>query len=270
MGQRTAFEIENVGIQRGGRWILREITWRVPAGSCAAILGPNGSGKSTLTRILAGHLWPTAGRVSVMGGEFGRIDLRSLRDSIRLVQANGPYDIQSDLTARQVVWTGFFNSLDLYRQPTEAMQDRAEGLLAIVGLGHVSSQPYLKLSSGERMRSLIARAMAGGPRLLLLDEPTAGLDLLAREQVLASLQAMMESHREAPTVILVTHHVEELPPATSQVLLLCDGRTAAVGRPEDVLRSDVLSAAFGCPVQVRRTGGRHYAEVHPDAWRGLI
>ena len=124
------------------------------------------------------------------------------------------------------------------------------------------------------MRTLIARALAMRPRLLLLDEPTAGLDLLAREQVLATVQRLFEpgavKEGPPPTVLLITHHVEELPPATSQVLLLSQGRVAASGTPGQVLRADVLSPVYGCPLEVRRQGGRFYVEVHPAAWEDLL
>lgn len=271
----SSIQLSNVGVQRSGRWILRDVTWQIPAGACVAILGPNGSGKSTLTRILAGHLWPTAGDVHVLDGHFGETSLPELRKRIRLVQAAGPYDVDSELTCHEAVLTGFFSTIGLYDAVTDAMHAAAEDMLRQVGLSHVSDHLYSTLSSGERVRTLIARALVVRPKLLLLDEPTAGLDLLAREQVLATVQRMFagqgNSPAEAPpTTIMITHHVEELPPATSQVLLLSNGRPAAIGTPEQVLRPEVLSPVYGCPVEVRRTGERWYLEVHPDAWEGLL
>ena len=265
-----AIDLRDVGVLRDGRWILRDVTWSVPAGACAAILGPNGSGKSTLTRIVAGHLWPTAGQVTVLGGTFGETNLPELRRHIRLVQAAGPYDVEPSLTVRQVVLTGFFSTIGLYDPTTPAMEAEADRLLAQVGLGAVADRAYSVLSSGERVRALIARALAVEPRLLLLDEPTAGLDLLAREQVLATVQRMFETEDDPPATVFITHHVEELPPATSQVLLLGDGRAAARGAPGEVLRPDVLSPVYGCPLEVRRSNGRHYVEVHPSAWEQML
>src|SRR5687768_16962971 len=218
--QPPAIKLKGVGMRRGARWILRDIDWTVPAGACCAILGPNGSGKSTLTRILAAHSWPTTGTCEVIGGTLGETSLPELRHSIRLVQAAGPYDVEPELTAREVVETGFFGTLGLYDATDDAMERDADALLAQVGLAHVSSQKYATLSSGERVRSLIARALAARPKLLLLDEPTSGLDLLAREQVLATVQSLFDQRdRTPPTVVFITHHVEELPPATSRVLL---------------------------------------------------
>src|SRR5215213_8785319 len=183
-----AIDLRHAGVLRDGRWILRDASWVVPAGACAAVLGPNGSGKSTLTRILAGHLWPSAGTVTVLGETFGEVNLVDLRKNIRLVQAAGPYDVDPALTTREVVLTGYFSTIGLYDATTPEMEGEADRLLDLVGLRAVGDHPYSTLSSGERVRSLIARALVLRPRLLLLDEPTAGLDLLAREQVLATVQ----------------------------------------------------------------------------------
>jgi len=266
----NAFELSSVGVRRGDAWILRGVDWSVPAGACAAVLGPNGSGKSTLARILACHLWPTEGEASILGGRMGEANLPEVRKAIRLVQPAGPYDVDPALTAREVVFTGFFGTIGLYDAVTDAMEAEADRLLGHVGLSHVADHPYATLSSGERVRGLIARALAVRPGLLLLDEPTAGLDLLAREQVLATVQRLYESGEKRPTVVMITHHVEELPPATSRVMLLSEGRPAARGTPQQVLRADVLSAAYRFEVQVRTSSGRYYLEVHPRAWEQLL
>ena len=270
-GPATAIRLRGVALKRGQRWILRNVSWTVETGACCAILGPNGSGKSTLARILAAHLWPTAGTVEVIGGKFGETSLPQLRHHIRLVQPAGPYDVDPQLTACQVVQTGFFGTLALYDPTTDAMDDDARRLLAQVGLARVADQPYATLSSGERVRSLIARALAARPKLLLLDEPTAGLDLLAREQILATVQSLFDpSAPPPPTVLLITHHVEELPPATDNILLLDEGAVAASGAPADVLRADTLSRVYRCPLDVRHADGRWSIHVHPTAWTGLL
>jgi iron complex transport system ATP-binding protein len=150
------------------------------------------------------------------------------------------------------------------------MQARARRLLRQVGLSHVAEHAYATLSSGERVRCLIARALARKPRLLLLDEPTAGLDLRAREQVLATIEGMFHTRTAPPTVVMITHHVEELPPATSEVLVLSAGHVAASGEPRKTLRADILSRVYGCPLKTRHVGGRWYVQVHSHAWKQLI
>lgn len=262
--------LNGVGFRRDGRWILDDIHWSVPAGVCAAILGPNGSGKSTLTRIIAGQLWPTVGEVSVLGQTFGEVDLHSLRRELRLVQSSSPVEMDPDLTAMQVVLTGYFGTLGLYDAVSQEMEHRAAEVLDHVGLHAVADHRYTTLSNGERMRTLIARALVVRPRLLMLDEPTAGLDLLGREQILATVQALFESDFPPPAVLLITHHLEELPPATSQVLILGEGKAISTGPPQQVLRAEVLSAVYGCPMQIRQERGRYYVQVHPGAWRGIL
>ena len=209
----------------------------------------------------------------MLGGEFGAVSLIEVRRNIRLVQAAGPYDVSPELTTREVVLTGNFSSLGLYDPVTQEMEFNADRLLEQVGLSHVASHHYATLSSGEKVRSLIARALAVEPKLLLLDEPTAGLDLLAREQVLATIQSLFERKdrpQNPPTVIMITHHVEELPPATTRILLLDSGRVAAEGSPAQVLQSKILSTVYRCPLEVRQSNGRYRVEVHPSAWEGLL
>ena len=265
-----AIRLRQVGFRRAERWILDDINWDVPAGTFAAILGPNGSGKSTLTRIIAGQLWPTRGEVCVLGQRFGEVDLHTLRRDLRLVQSNSPVEMDPDLTAEQVVLTGFFGTLGLYDEVSPDMHERAADLLDRVGMHHVATHRYTTLSSGERMRCLIARALVLRPRLLMLDEPTAGLDLLAREQVLATIQALFAETESPPTVLMITHHLEELPPATRNVLLLGDGKVAASGAPRHVLQDEILSSVYGCPMKVTTDSGRYYVQVPPGAWLSLL
>ncbi|HEY7089353.1 MAG TPA: ATP-binding cassette domain-containing protein [Tepidisphaeraceae bacterium] len=269
-GQPAGIELKGVGVKRGERWILRDIDWTVPAGSCAAILGPNGSGKSTLARILSGYIWPTAGEVAIDGHRFGETDLNDLRHSIRLVQAAGPYDVDPELSARGVVLTGLFGTIGLFDAVPEHEIAHADQLLTTVGLSEVSDHIYATLSSGERVRALIARALIHRPRLLLLDEPTAGLDLLAREQVLATLQTLLADKEHSPTIVMITHHVEELGPLTSEVLLLSEGTIAAQGQPQNVLQDRILSSVYRCPLRVLAENSRYYVRVDPGAWKTLL
>lgn len=266
----VGLSLKDVSVRRADRWILRHINWTLPPGSSAAILGPNGSGKSTLARILCGYLWPTEGEVVVHGQRFGETDLNELRHSIRLVQSAGPYDADPELTAREVVLTGLYGTIGLFDTPSAREVDHANRLLARVGLLAVNDHRYSTLSSGERVRSLIARALIQKPKLLLLDEPTAGLDLLAREQVLATIQSLTVDPQQSPTTILITHHVEELGPRTSHVLLLDEGKIAASGPPAEVLREEVLSRVYRCPLTIHQESGRYYIRVNPTAWTGMV
>jgi len=268
--QQPALALRNVSMTRSGRRILQDITWSVPHGTCAAILGPNGSGKSTLARILSGYMWPTSGEVFVNGEHFGEVDLNELRRGVRLVQSAGPYDVDAELTAREAVLTGLFGTIGLFDKTSDADVSRAEQLLSRVGLSAVIDSKYATLSSGERVRALIARSLMIRPALLLLDEPTAGLDLLAREQVLATVEALLRDQEHSPTIVMITHHVEELPPATAHVLLLDQGTIGASGSPDQVLTSEKLSRVYRCPVRVVREGGRYYVRIDPSHWGTLI
>jgi iron complex transport system ATP-binding protein len=266
-----AILLRSVGVVRSNRWILRDINWAVPAGACAAVLGPNGSGKSTLTKVIAGHLWPTAGDVRVLGEHFGEVDLHQLRRGIRLVSSTAPVELDHELTAHEVAMTGFFGTLGLYDEVSQQMRDDAAGMLDRVGLHPVADHRYNTLSSGERMRCLLARALVIRPQLLMLDEPTMGLDFLAREQVLAAVQSLSTADDEhRPTVLMITHHLEELPPMVSQVLLLSEGQAAAHGSAAEVLRPEVLSPVYHCPMEITHLGGRYYAQVHPGSWGEIL
>jgi len=267
---QPAIELRDVGVMRSGRWILRDISWRVVAGTCAAILGPNGGGKSTLARVISGYIWPTSGDVYVNGAHFGDVDLNQLRRRIRLVQPAGPYDVDPSLNARDVVLTGLFGTIGLFDTVTAADVEHAEQLLTQVGLRGLSQSRYSTLSTGERVRALIARALIQRPDVLLLDEPTAGLDLLGREQVLGTIERLFAAGNQRTTVLLITHHIDELPPVTSQVLLLAGGGVAAQGKPEQVLRDETLSAAYRCRLRVQNVDRRYYVRVDPRGWEGSL
>ena len=266
----SAVDLRGVGIRRGGRWLLQDITWNVAPGSVAAIIGPNGSGKSTLARVLSGYMFPTTGEVRVFGQRYGQVDLNELRRSIRLVQTGGPYEPDPQLTAIEAICTGVDGTIGFFHELDANETARAQMLLKRVGLTAVADRPWTTLSSGERVRTLVARAFLRPPKLLLLDELTAGLDLLAREQVLAALQHISSMEQHATTMLMITHHLEELLPTTSQVILLSHGRSVACGPPADVLNSRSLSSAYECDVTVETVNGRFYPRVDPSAWGELL
>ena len=244
-----------MGVLAGGRWILRDVSLRVPAGACCAVVGPNGCGKSTLARVLAGFVWPTVGQVSVLGRRFGETDLHALRQHMKLVQPNAPVDFEPTLRARDVVVSGSPGTIGLYVHPTEAEYSRADELMRRMGIRHLAASMFGTLSTGERMRALIARAMMRPPTLLLLDEPTAGLDLVGRELLLQGLDALMRG-APRPTVLLISHHLEELPRSTDWAIVMTAGGIVGDGPADEVFSNGTLSSAYGVPLSISRRDGR--------------
>ncbi len=279
--QRVAPAVEIVGVRvvRQGKAILDSVSVTIPAGSCTAILGPNGCGKTSLTRVITGHMFPAEGQVRVLGSVMGQTDVRQLRRRIAVVNpsvdAGGGHDygavVDAELSALEATLTGYFGTVGLYDPPTAAQREHAAFLLQRVGLGGHEAQPFGLLSTGEKRRCLIARALVQTPELLILDEPTAGLDLRGREQVLATIEMLLAKPQSPPvTVLMITHHVEELSPRTSRVMLMRAGRITHAGRPADVITPESLTATFGCKVFVRRLHGRYWLEVLPETWLDLI
>ncbi|MCC7192317.1 MAG: ATP-binding cassette domain-containing protein [Phycisphaeraceae bacterium] len=272
-----AVEIDDLHVVRGDTPILRGITCRIPAGTCTAILGPNGCGKTTLMRTLTGQMFITSGTVRVLGETIGQTDVRALRKRIGVVNpsagnshiANSGAVLDADLTAHDVVLTGFFGTIGLYDQPSPEQNHQADQRLNQVGLSHRRNLKFALLSTGEQRRCMIARALAHMPELLILDEPTAGMDLAGREQVLAAIE-MILAQPNAPAVLMITHHVEELSPRTQQVLLMRSGQVLMSGKPTDVITPESLTATFGCKVFVKKIHGRYWLEVLPEAWLDLV
>ncbi|GAY12079.1 ABC transporter ATP-binding protein [Pseudonocardia sp. N23] len=251
----------DVDLVRGSSRLLDSVSLRVEQGEHWALLGPNGAGKSTLLGILGARTHPTRGEVYVLGRRLGRVDVRELRSYLGHVDPRHP--LQSPLTLREVVLTGLTGTTGLVPRwaPTAAQETEADRLVALLGVDHRSSDRWPTLSQGERGRALIARALMPAPRLLLLDEPATGLDLAAREQLLTALDVLRREHPTLATV-LVTHHLEELPPSTTHAYLLRDGRCLAAGPASSVLTTDLVSDCFGHPVRIVRDDGRWAARAH--------
>jgi iron complex transport system ATP-binding protein len=241
------------------RPIIDNVTWKAPAGERWALLGPNGAGKTTLLTLVAAVEFPSAGTVEVLGERLGRTDVFRLREQIGFVDARLGGRFAPALTVEQVVRTGATGTIGLFEdRVTDADRARAETLEATFGVTTISAQRFADCSHGERTRALIARALVSRPRLLLLDEPGAGLDLAGRETLLASLSRLAADEPELATVT-TTHHLEELPAETTHALLLRDGRVVAAGPVSETLTSASLSAAFGLSVEVARSNGRWHA-----------
>jgi iron complex transport system ATP-binding protein len=253
-------ELADVTFRRDGKQIIDGISLTVAEGEHWALLGPNGAGKSTLLGFCAAVTFPTSGTVRILGEQMGRVDLARLRHSIGHV--NPRHRLQYPLTVREVVLTGITATIDLPNRwkPAAAEHDRADAMIAAVGLSHKTEDVWPTLSQGERGRTLIARALISEPRLLLLDEPTTGLDVAAREQLLETIDTLDDTHPEVAS-ILVTHHLEELPTTTTHALLIAEGRTVAIGPARDTVTTDTVSEAFAHPVVVGYDEGRWTARA---------
>ncbi len=243
----------------GGKVILNGIDWRVQAGEHWALLGPNGSGKSTLLSLAGATRHPSEGSVTVLDGTLGDVSVWDLREHIGVVDPALP--LHEWFTVQEIVLTGATGTI----QPRwECYGDRelakATNLLELVGCGGMEQRTIESCSQGERQRVRIARALMPEPPLLLLDEPATGLDLLAREALIVALSDLARSRPELATVV-VSHHVEELPPSTTHALLLRGGRVIASGPAPDVLTSERVSAAFGVPIEIGFDRGRWSARA---------
>lgn len=252
--------LDGVTFRRNGREILHGIDLTVHAGEHWALLGPNGAGKTTIVGFCAAQTHPTTGTVDVLGRRLGRVDMQELRRHIGHVNPRHP--LRSPLSALEVVLTGFTGTIDtaMRWEPSLAQLDRAHAVLAEVGLAGRSDYRWPDMSQGERGRVLVARALAPEPDLLLLDEPTTGLDVAAREQLLETVDSLARTSPDVAS-ILVTHHLEELPETTGHAMVIADGAVVAAGRVDDVVTTDIISRAFAHPIAVGHDGGRWSARA---------
>jgi iron complex transport system ATP-binding protein len=253
-------ELLDVTYRRDGSEIIHGVSFTVRAGEHWAMIGPNGAGKSTLLGFCGAVTHPTSGTVRVLGQQLGRVELQALRRAIGHVNPRHP--LRSPLPVRDIVLTGLTGSIEppLRWQPAAAEASRADDLIAALGLGGKAAARWNVLSQGERGRVLIARALICEPRLLLLDEPSTGLDIAAREQLLETIDLLAQTHPEVASV-LVTHHLEELPSSTTHALLLAAGRVVAAGPAAAALTSGHVSDAFDHPIDVGFDGGRWTARA---------
>jgi iron complex transport system ATP-binding protein len=253
-------EISGLSIQRDGTVILNNLDWRVNHGEHWVILGANGSGKTSLLSALAGYLMPTAGNISVLGERYGQSDWRELRKQIGIVSSSVRQMMADDEPALESIASGKYAMIDFWGALSRNDRAAARKILGQIECGYLAERPWRVLSQGERQRVLIGRALMAKPRLLILDEPCAGLDPAAREHFLQFLQRL-GSKRNSPTLVLVTHHVEEIMPVFSHVLMLKDGTVLASGRKPAILKPAQLSQTFSAPMRVIKTKGRYAATV---------
>ncbi len=252
--------VANLRIERGGTVILDNLSWRVQRGEHWVILGANGSGKTSLLSALTGYLMPTSGEVSLLGETYGESDWRELRKKIGLVSSSVRQMMADDEPALETVASGKYAMIDFWGELTRAEKIQARKLLRQIECEYLADRAWRVLSQGERQRVLIGRALMARPRVLILDEPCAGLDPAAREHFLQFIQRL-GAQKNSPTLVLVTHHVEEIVPVFSHLLVLKNGRVLATGEKADVLNSKNLSTAFGAPMQLERTGSRYALKV---------
>ena len=276
-------DVSGLRIERGRTVILDDVSWRVGRGEHWVILGPNGCGKTSLLRAITGYFPPSGGGVSVLGRAYGQCDWRDLRLQIGIVTSALHAAIPPAEPAVETVISGKYAQLDLWMKPSRADKAAAMRLLRFAGAAQLARREWVHLSQGERQRVLIARALMARPRLLILDEPCAGLDPVAREHFLGFVEKLARSRapRDArderdesdardkgdagdkgdassasPALVFVTHHVEEITPAFTHALLLGEGKVLAQGPIATALTSRTLSRAFGAPMRLVRKGAR--------------
>ena len=252
--------VSNLGIRRNGTVILDKVSWEVRPGEHWVILGANGSGKTSLLSALTGYLMPSEGDIELLGQRYGEADWRELRKRVGLVSSSIRQMMAESEPALETVVSGRQAMVDFWGKMTAKERRRGLRILEQIECRSLAERSWGVLSQGERQRVLIGRAMMQQAPLLILDEPCAGLDPAAREQFLQFLERLARQ-APSPTLILVTHHVEEIMPLFSHVLLLQGGRSIAAGPRDKVLTSAALSRVFAVPMRLRQTAGRYRLSV---------
>ncbi len=256
MNERNALQITDVTVRRGENHLVEDVSLTIPAGSHWAVLGPNGAGKSTILKLAGGRLYPTTGSVQILGEQIGRTDVRELQRRIGYVDPKQRLD---DISAYEAVLSGVSASNGyIQRFDYAPHRARATEMLELVGMDDKSDRLWSQMSQGEKARTLIARALVTDPQMLLLDEPSTGLDLPGRETLLRVVDDLRASHPQLTTV-LITHHVEEVAASTTDVLMVRDGGIQASGSVGEVMTAANLGVLYDMDVQLQRVEGRWFA-----------
>ena len=259
----AVLEMAGVTVRRGGSTLLESVSWTVQADDRWVVLGPNGAGKTTLLQVAAAMIHPTEGAAGVLGEVLGTVDVFELRPRIGLTSAALAERIPRDERVRDVVVSASYAVLGRWREEYHALDHaRATELLAEVGMSRLADRTFGTLSEGERKRVQIARALMTDPELLLLDEPAAGLDLGGREDLVSTLSALA-ADEESPATVLVSHHVEEIPPEFTHAMLMREGRVVAAGPLRETVTERNLSATFAMPLTLSYVEGRFAARRKP-------
>lgn len=264
----AVIELDSVTVLRPGKALLQNVTWKVDESERWVVLGPNGAGKTTLMQVVGAQMYPTTGTARILGEKLGAADVFDLRTRIGhsgtvIAERIPPSELVADavLSAAHAVtgrWREAYESTDL---------QRATQIIGELGIGPLANRTFGTLSEGERKRTLIARALMTDPELLLLDEPGAGLDLGAREDLLLSLD-LLSTAKSAPVMVMVSHHVEEIPTGFTHVLMLRSGQVVAAGPIEETLRADTLGLTFGMRLELEQSDGRYHARRAAFGHRG--
>jgi iron complex transport system ATP-binding protein len=252
-------DFRGVMLRRGDRLLVGPVDWQVELDERWVVIGPNGAGKTSLLRIAAAMEYPSGGTATVLGERLGRVDMGELRQRVGLSSSALAQRVPDSELVRDLVVSAGYAVLGRWRERYDDVDyDRAVDTLESVGAEHLTDRTYVTLSEGERKRVLIARALMTDPELLLLDEPAAGLDLGGREELVARLSDLA-ADPDSPALVLVTHHVEEIPPGFSHCLILSEGHVVAAGLLNDVMTAENLSTAFGQSIAVDVIDGRYFA-----------
>lgn len=256
----TILGVNKVTVKRDNYLILNAIDWVMQSGENWIVLGPNGSGKTTLFKLLLGYMFPTTGKVTVLGDESGYVNFPETRKMIGWVSHSLEAMIHREDPAIEIVLSGLRGGTRLWHHVNQAERTHALQLLQLLDAAHVAERGYGLLSQGEREKVLIARALVNAPRVLILDEPCAGLDMASRERLLESL-ASIEGMECPPQLLMSTHHVEEISPLFTHALLMKDGLRVSSGKINEVISSKSMSDLFGMPLMVKRANGRFQAII---------
>jgi len=256
-------ELADVSVRRGESTLVDGVDWTVEEDERWVVLGPNGAGKTTLLQVASAQIHPTSGVVGILGEVLGTTDVFELRPRIGLTSAALAERISRSERVHDVVVSASYAVIGRWREIYDELDHhRADELLTELGAAHLADRTFGTLSEGERKRVQIARALMTDPELLLLDEPAAGLDLSGREDLVSTL-SVLAMDEMSPATVMVSHHVEEIPPGFTHALLMRQGRVVAAGPLEQVMTEQIVSATFGMPLRLSHDDGRWAARRRP-------